>query len=153
MKARPRRRERCVRRAEWRRCGVEDLCSGLRTNQGAMGEVRSGRATARGDFDLASAPWQSPRDSNQSVFLMIRPLPYAPRTTPRQGTRHRALGRLPPPRGGSPNLRFEFLATWPGPILAVGSERVPLCGPAVPTRYLTKCNEFQVEYKSRVSWY
>ena len=29
----------------------------------------------------------------------------------------------------------------------------PLCGPAVPTRYLTKCNEFQVEYKSRVSWY
>ena len=58
---------------------------------------------------------------------MIRPLPYAPRTTPRQGTRHRALGRLPPPRGVSPNLRFEFLATWPGPILAVGSERVPLC--------------------------
>ena len=35
-------------------------------------------------------------------------------------------------RGGggvSPNLRFEFLATWPGAILAAGSQRVPLYAP------------------------
>ena len=29
----------------------------------------------------------------------------------------------------SPNLRFEFLATWPGAILAAGSQRVPLVRP------------------------
>ena len=29
----------------------------------------------------------------------------------------------------SPNLRFEFLATWPGAILAAGSQRVPLYAP------------------------
>ena len=32
-------------------------------------------------------------------------------------------------RGVSPNLRFEFLATWPGAILAAGSQRVPLYAP------------------------
>ena len=31
---------------------------------------------------LHPAPRRSPRDSNRSVFLMIRPLPYASRTTP-----------------------------------------------------------------------
>ena len=54
VKARPRRRERRVQRAEWRRCGVVDLRSGHRPNRGVMGEVRSGRTTAGGDFDLAS---------------------------------------------------------------------------------------------------
>ena len=34
-------------------------------------------------------------------------------------------------QGGArtPNLRFEFLATWPGAILAAGSQRVPLYAP------------------------
>ena len=31
----------------------------------------------------------------------------------------------PQARGVFPNLRFEFLATWPGAILAAGSQRVP----------------------------
>ena len=31
--------------------------------------------------------------------------------------------------GRTPNLRFEFLATWPGAILAAGSQRVPLYAP------------------------
>ena len=30
-------------------------------------------------------------------------------------------------RARSPNLRFEFPATWPGAILAAGPQRVPLC--------------------------
>ena len=54
MEAWPRRRERCVRRAELRRCGVVDLRSGLGPNRGVMCEVRSGRTTAGDDFDLAS---------------------------------------------------------------------------------------------------
>ena len=38
--------------------------------------------------------------------------------------------RLPvTPRGRTPNLRFEFLATCPSAILAAGSQRVPLYAP------------------------
>ena len=46
--------ERCVQRAVRRRCGVADLRRGLGPKRGVMGEVRSGRTTAGGDFDLAS---------------------------------------------------------------------------------------------------
>ena len=34
-----------------------------------------------------------------------------------------------PGPGVSPNLRFEFPAYWPAPILATGSPRVPLYAP------------------------
>ena len=44
------------------------LCSGLRTNQGAMAEVRAVER-CRGDFDLASAPWQS-REMTVNLFFL-----------------------------------------------------------------------------------
>ena len=50
--------------------GLKTPCSGLRTNQGAMAEVRACGAIARGDFDLASAPWQSPRDDKINLFFL-----------------------------------------------------------------------------------
>ena len=43
-----------MQRTVRRRCGVADLLRGLGPKRGVMGEVRSGRTTAGGDFDLAS---------------------------------------------------------------------------------------------------
>ena len=57
------------------------------------------------------------------MLSKVTPLPTSP-VSGRSGSRWG-----PAATGVSPNLRFEFLATWPGAILAVGSQRVPLYAP------------------------
>ena len=53
----------------------------------------------------------------------------APSQVPRHVAANGPAGPGPAPRGRTPNLRFEFLATFPGAILAAGSQRVPLYAP------------------------
>ena len=50
--------------------------------QALLGPKRPDYCRGRLTLHPSSAPRRSPRGSNQSVFLVIRPLPYAPRTTP-----------------------------------------------------------------------
>ena len=90
--------ERRVRRGEWGRYGVADLRSGLRPNRGVMCKVRGslpgpGRTTAE---RTTLAPRRSPRDSNQSVFLVMRSPPDASKRP--QVTCLRASERIPGPR-------------------------------------------------------
>ena len=60
----------------WTSVAASDLTEGLCARSEAA-ELLPGTI-----LTLHPAPRRSPRDSNQSVFLMIRPLPYASRTTP-----------------------------------------------------------------------
>ncbi len=90
--------ERRVRRGKWGRYGVADLRSGLRPNRGVMCKVRGslpgpGRTTAE---RTTLAPRRSPRDSNQSVFLVMRSPPDASKRP--QVTCLRASERIPGPR-------------------------------------------------------
>ena len=60
----------------WTSVAASDLTEGLCARSEAA-ELLPGAI-----LTLHPAPRRSPRDSNQSVFLMIRPLPYASRATP-----------------------------------------------------------------------
>jgi len=56
---------------------ASDPTEGLWARSEAAAELLPGAI-----LTLHPAPRRSPRGSNQSVFLMLKPLPYAPRTTP-----------------------------------------------------------------------
>ena len=93
--------------------GVTDLRSGPRPKQGVVCEVPSGRTTTGGGFGLASR--RSPKDSNQSVFLMIRPHPgasYSDLGYQTSGARLAGLGEVPGPAINSLRAKYP-----PPPIL------------------------------------
>ena len=109
--------------------GVTDLRSGPRPKQGVVCEVPSGRTTAGGGFGLASR--RSPKDSNQSVFLMIRPHPgasYSDLGYQTSGARLAGLGEVPGP-GPGPCSGFGYpTALWFSSLILVKAMVVRIRG-------------------------
>ena len=68
--------------AEWRRCGVGELRRGSDPTEGLWARSEAAELLPGAILTLHPAQRRSPRDSNQSVFFMIRLFIYASRTTP-----------------------------------------------------------------------
>jgi hypothetical protein len=102
---------------------------GYRPNQGVVCEVPSGRTTTGGGFGLASR--RSPKDSNQSVFLMIRPHPgasYSDLGYQTSGARLAGLGEVPGP-GPGPCSGFGYpTALWFSSLILVKAMVVRIRG-------------------------
>ena len=82
---------------KWRRCGVGEPVGGSDPTEGLWARSEAAELLPGAILTLHPAQRRSPRDSNQSVFFMIRLRLLRARTAgpyPRAGYRHRALGRL-----------------------------------------------------------